>query len=772
MLKDLKDFFYTGLLVLLAIFLNWNILSVYFSSSYIGGWDAMTHFSFAYYYSQNIFPSFFGWIPSWFSGMPFPQFYPPLFYYFFAVVQHLFLQNNPILLFKIVITVVYFLSPILLGFIYYSLVDSKTKNYRWVIALSYLFSSLDIRITGAGFGVQSVFNTGIITHAFSFIPFSLWIIFTYKRKDKDLYSLLSIFFLSLTLLSNVHMALSCFIFFVLFYIEEVLSINKKDIKRFLKITGEYFVIGFISLCIVSFWYLPMLSLYDFSSARSLNYLWGNPVTFITHYGYIPILAILILRNFSISQAKFIYSASFFSIFSFILLILNVEKTGLPIHSDRQLSVVFFIFPILLIYIISNFSNKIKIITLCILIVFLLFIKFFPANNIGIKGMYPKAVNFDSIIKNFDSLEGSHVLVETQTKGYPLDSLFNSYLGLSGVRTTYAILRESSISSLFFTAIRNQFSEYPEHWGIRSRLSSDKEFLNKEYDLRIQDLKSIGVEYLLNKRDTYYLYFPIENPFEKVWEIQGWVLSKVRYEKQENPDFSILNYKPILVYSDYDTKEYREKSFDFISFSEQLLYESRHEYTIVYADSKQKIQKELFSFVFIEERYIKENTEFVLNLLKHNPDIVFLIPDIIETKNINNKNIIKYDSPEEYYYEEYYSDYIFTLFENNLISLDKVDYSKINFEEKDSQIFVENKSNVEVSILIKRSYFPTWKTYSGDEIFLINPNFIFLTLKPNSSDVLYFDYSKSFYWGHYLSLITIASLFFYFIISFIYAKRKS
>ena len=755
MFKTFKDFLYILVLIFVFIFLNWHILSVYFLSPYVGGWDAMTHFSFAYYYSQNIFPSFFGWIPTWFSGMPFPQFYPPLFYYFYALIQHVILENNPILLFKIIVSITYFISPILLGYIYYSLIDSETKNYRWVIFFSFLLSSLDIRITGAGFGVQSVFNTGIITHAFSFIPFSFWIIFTYKRKEKRIYSLLSIFFLSLTLLSNVHMAVSCFLFFVFFYMEDMVVSKKLGFKHLLCITKEYFIIGFLSLCIVSFWYLPMINLYDFSSARSLNYPWGNPITFIIHYGYIVLLSIFILRKFSSDQKNFINNICIFSIFAFILLVLNVEKTGLPIHSDRQLSVVFFLFPIIFIYVTRNISKKFRIIIISIVVIFLLSIKFFPANNTGIKGMYPETVNFKQILEKFPSLEGEHVLVEAQTKGYPLDSLFNSYLGLSGARTTYAILRESSISSLFFTAIRNQFSEYPEHWGIRSRLSANKEFLNKDYELKLKDLKSIGVEYLLNKKDTYYLYFPLENPFEKIWDIQGWVLSKVKYEKQESPDFSILKYKPILVYSDFETKEYKEKSFDFINFSEQLLYDSRHEYSIVLADSKKRIDTDTFSFVFIEEEYLKKHKDFIRGIIEENKGNVFLLPDISDTKEFNNKNIIKYDSPKEFYYEEYYSDYFFALIEKNLIQTNQlIDYSKIIFEEQGSEIFLQNNTNEQVSVLVKRSYFPTWKAYSGQTIRLINPNFMFITLRPNSSDLLYFDYPNSFYWGHYISIIGI------------------
>src|SRR5437588_13113047 len=43
-------------------------------------WDGTGHFAAAQIYNQTIFPDTFGWTQAYFGGMPFPNFYPPLFY--------------------------------------------------------------------------------------------------------------------------------------------------------------------------------------------------------------------------------------------------------------------------------------------------------------------------------------------------------------------------------------------------------------------------------------------------------------------------------------------------------------------------------------------------------------------------------------------------------------------------------------------------------------------------------------------------------------------
>lgn len=52
------------------------------------GWDGSGHNAIGTLYDQVIFPNTFGWTGAYCGGMPFPNFYPPLFYWLVALLHH------------------------------------------------------------------------------------------------------------------------------------------------------------------------------------------------------------------------------------------------------------------------------------------------------------------------------------------------------------------------------------------------------------------------------------------------------------------------------------------------------------------------------------------------------------------------------------------------------------------------------------------------------------------------------------------------------------
>jgi hypothetical protein len=95
----------------------------------------------------------------------------------------------------------------------------------------------------------------------------------------------------------------------------------------------------------------------------------------------------------------------------------------------------------------------------------------------------------------------------------------------------------------------------------------------------------------------------------------------------------------------------------------------------------------------------------------------------------------------------------------LIKINTVDYKDIIFFDGKDFYNITNNSDKKVQVLIKRSYFPTWITASGQKLKLINPNFIAIDLEPGQTETLYFSYPTVFYVGNYISLIGIILLAF-------------
>jgi uncharacterized membrane protein len=50
--------------------------------------DGSGHYAAAHIYDREIFPETFGWTNAYFAGMPFPNFYPPLFFWIVSFLHH------------------------------------------------------------------------------------------------------------------------------------------------------------------------------------------------------------------------------------------------------------------------------------------------------------------------------------------------------------------------------------------------------------------------------------------------------------------------------------------------------------------------------------------------------------------------------------------------------------------------------------------------------------------------------------------------------------
>jgi hypothetical protein len=51
-------------------------------------WDGTGHYGIGQIYNAGIFPDTFGWTHAYFGGMPFPNFYPPLFFWCASLLNH------------------------------------------------------------------------------------------------------------------------------------------------------------------------------------------------------------------------------------------------------------------------------------------------------------------------------------------------------------------------------------------------------------------------------------------------------------------------------------------------------------------------------------------------------------------------------------------------------------------------------------------------------------------------------------------------------------
>ena len=347
---------------LLLFLLNKQIITVYFFNEFVGGWDGSGHYAIAKLYANNIFPSFWGWIPNWYGGMPFPQFYPPFFYFFNALIyKSSCLEFN--LVFKSIVLFSTVLIPVLISNLYFKTINKSKIQAFFVFLLSIVLITAKSKIGYIGVSISSILNNGLVTQPMAFIFLLLWLTFFIDIDKKAINKYFSAFFLTLIFLTNVHVAIITFFLFGFIFIYKLIEKRKRfcDKKALFSFFLLYFLSGFIPLLVASFWYLPMIYYYDYFAGRSLKWKWGSIADFYKQHYYFPVFIIVAVIFGSIRKSILIVTISIAAIISNIFLIIKIWEIlpSLPVHVDRWIGTLYFFLPILIIFVLNEFRLIIK-----------------------------------------------------------------------------------------------------------------------------------------------------------------------------------------------------------------------------------------------------------------------------------------------------------------------------------------------------------------------------------------------------------------------------
>src|SRR6266404_4350732 len=140
-------------------------------------WDGTGHSAIAQIYDQTIFPNTFGWTGSYFGGMPFPNFYPPLFYWCVALLHHTHLFSFASS-FKLMVVLPVLLMPAAIWLLAWFL-SNRNKVVAAAATLASVLLLVDLRIMGtllAGLDYFSTFQIGLYTQPLGFVLMIAWFV--------------------------------------------------------------------------------------------------------------------------------------------------------------------------------------------------------------------------------------------------------------------------------------------------------------------------------------------------------------------------------------------------------------------------------------------------------------------------------------------------------------------------------------------------------------------------------------------------------------------
>jgi uncharacterized membrane protein len=131
-----------------------------------GGWDGVAHFAMAEVYARRIFPAVSGWVPEYFAGMPFPDFYPPLFYWLVGALVRLGLA--PKAAFLGIQTALSAALPLLAYLCARRLAGDRVAG--WTAGALAIVFQLDGRpLSRFGIGLVATFDVGLASHLLGFV---------------------------------------------------------------------------------------------------------------------------------------------------------------------------------------------------------------------------------------------------------------------------------------------------------------------------------------------------------------------------------------------------------------------------------------------------------------------------------------------------------------------------------------------------------------------------------------------------------------------------
>ena len=123
----------------MPVLLSWKLWAAVWAGGQSRGWDGTGHYAIGLLYSDLTFPDSFGWTNDYFGGMPFPNFYPPTFYWCVALLQrtHLFSFATA---FKLVLMLPVLLMPLAVWWLGWHL-SNKSRLVATAASLASAFAT-------------------------------------------------------------------------------------------------------------------------------------------------------------------------------------------------------------------------------------------------------------------------------------------------------------------------------------------------------------------------------------------------------------------------------------------------------------------------------------------------------------------------------------------------------------------------------------------------------------------------------------------------------
>src|SRR5205085_1029453 len=214
----------------------------------------------------------FGWTHAYFGGMPFPNLYPPLFYWCVSLLVHTHLFPFTTA-FKLVTTIPVLLIPAAMWLLGWKL-SGNNLSLATAISLAVVPLLADGRFLlgfPAGLDYFSTFQIGLYTPPLGFVLVRLWYISYIGAHRQRWQFALSCLLLALTILANFFNAATASIFIAANIVTDLVQYHlTRDTAQSADARNAliaHLLIPAVACCLTLFWLMSMLSQYAYLATR-------------------------------------------------------------------------------------------------------------------------------------------------------------------------------------------------------------------------------------------------------------------------------------------------------------------------------------------------------------------------------------------------------------------------------------------------------------------------------------------------------------------------
>lgn len=583
--------------------------------------DGSGHWGVAQIYNANIFPDTFGWTDAYFGGMPFPNFYPPLFHWLVGL-----LTASGLLSFGAAFKLMLFVPTLLMPAAVWLLARRLSGGSERVALTSacacvLMLVNMRFQTTTCGLDYASTFVAGFYTQPLGFVLLLAWYTVYVRARRSRLRAAASCVLLALTVLGNFFNAFTAALLIIATLAFDLLSLraakdaDARDEAR--RTLAAHFLTPLVALALCLFWLVPMATTYEYFVTRPLviplrglitPWLWAwyavaavgmmlwwrrsdegeSQEEGVGRLGESgpeePARACIPAARTCIALAR-AYILTLLALAACVVFASTVAPPWFPLQAFRFLSTLNFMLAVPVGVAAAAALDLCKIevrrprgawpVARHVSVVMLAVVAFGvlqAARPTGGLAFYTPRENerLEAVLRFArEHRDGRYMVEVLNLLDNPLhdDSpALNAYLGAQGNETMGVVYREASPNSLFFNALTNAVSTGKDSFGISSVLADDQDFAAQPLARHLERARLLGVRYVVAASDELKEKLAREPAVLARRDFDGWSVFEIGGSSA--PRSRVLDYRPALVVSDFSVKGRRRGDLDFVRLAEE------------------------------------------------------------------------------------------------------------------------------------------------------------------------------------------------------------